>query len=128
MPAYRRSYPEVKMVAAPYSPEMLIEAADRAGYAVVLSREPGKARLRFTRLLKGRPVGGGLLGRMGLHRRATVAYRAQPPAPTLGDWWDEGGFVPGNRIRTHLQWSPRLGCYEAVWWNATTVLKAGSRR
>jgi hypothetical protein len=110
------------VVAAPYTPEMLLEAAELAGYAIVLSREGGRAKLRFTRLLKGRPRVHGLLGKLGLYRVATVAYRSQPERPLLGDWWDEGAFIPGNQILTHLTWSDRQECYEAVWWNATSVI------
>ena len=112
------------MVAAPYSPKMLLKNAELAGYATVVSRGAGTAELYFTRLLKGHPRNGGFLGRLGFHRRATVAYRSQPETPLLGDWWDEGCFLPGNRILTHLRWSEALACYEAVWWNATTIINA----
>ena len=111
------------MVAAPYSPAMLLQAAELAGYATVVSKDNGTAHLRFTRLLKGRPRGGGFLGFLGLYRLATVAYRSRYEPAMLGDWWDEDCFARGNRILTHLSWSESRECYEAVWWNATSIVK-----
>jgi hypothetical protein len=93
---------------------------------MVLSRADGRAKLRFIRLIKGRPRFNGLLGKVGLYRVATVAYRSQPAEPRLGDWWDEDCFVPGNQILTHLRWNDRLECYEAVWWNATEIIERPS--
>ncbi len=111
------------MVAAPYSPEMLMEAAELAGYAVVLSRKDGRARVCFTRLLKGRPRGGGLLGRLRFFRLATVAYRSRQEPMLLGNWWNEDCFWPGTRILAHLHWSEAQECYDAVWWNAVSIVK-----
>ena len=111
------------MVAAPYPPEKLIEEADLVGEAIVLSRESGRARVRFTGLTKGRPRVGGLLGGLRLYRVATVSYRSRSEPVMLGDWWDEDCFVPGNRILTHLRWSSGKDCYEAVWWNATSIIE-----
>jgi hypothetical protein len=102
---------------------MLLAKAELVGEAIVLSRESGRARIRFTRLLKGRPRVGGLVGATGLYRISTVAYRSRGEPIKLGDWWDEDCFVPGNRILTHLAWSSGKDCYEAVWWNATSVLE-----
>jgi hypothetical protein len=111
------------MVATPYTADKLLEAAELAGYAVVLSRSAGRARLRFTRLLKGRPRGTGLLAKLGLNRSATVAFRIRREPVMLGDWWNEDCFVPGHRVLTYLRWSASSGCYVDVWWNATTVIR-----
>ena len=111
------------MVAAPYPPAVLLKMAELAGYAIVVSNNNGTAQLRFTKFLKGRPRGGGFPGFLGFYRLATVAYRSRHEPVMLGDWWDEDCFAQGNRVLTHLRWSEDRQCYEAVWWNATSIIK-----
>jgi hypothetical protein len=108
------------MVATPLSPEELLGRADLAGYARVLSVQNGRAQLFFTRLLKGKPKRGGLLSRLSLGRTATVILRGQSEPMLLGDWSDDGAYVPGGRVKTHLRWDNRQNAYETLWWNAVS--------
>ena len=108
------------MVAAPLSPDELLERADLAGHAKVLSVTDGRARLRFDRLLKGRPRGQTFWHRLGLARSVTVRLRRPAEPMTLGEWTDAGAFVPGTRVIAHLAWNDERGDYESLWWNAVT--------
>lgn len=118
------------MVAAPLSNEELLIRSDLAGQAIVRSKDTVHAYLRFTRLLKGRPHNiGRLRALLGFQVNAKVRFRYQPIEPLLGDWWDEGCFIPGNRITTHLVWDENASCYRTFWWNGTTVVsRATSNR
>ena len=108
------------MVAAPLSDEELMLRADLVGYARVLSRHGHRVRLRFTKILKGRPRGDGLLHRIGLSRTVDVVARGslEPYPMMLGDWSDIGAYVPGRRIKAHLMWEPDQNAYAGLWWNA----------
>lgn len=110
------------MVAAPLSAEELMLRADLAGYARVLSRHDGRARLRFTKIIKGRPEGKGLLYRLGLSRTVDVITRGslEPYPMMLGDWSDIGAYVPGRRVKVHLVWRPDQSAYAGLWWNAVS--------
>ena len=116
------------MVAAPLSPEELLARADLAGDARVTSVRDGRAAVCFTRLLKGRPKGGGLWHRLGLGRTAIVRVRRRPDDPALGDWWDEGAYQPGYKLLLHLSWDEDAGAYKTCWWNGVSVVEtpAGS--
>ncbi len=108
------------MVTTPLSDEELLSRADLAGYARVISVENGVARLRFTRLLKGRPKGQRFLFRLGLGRTAKVIVRGATQPMLLGDWSDEGAYQPGRRVLTHLYWDDRAQAYRTLWWNAVS--------
>lgn len=110
------------MVAAPLSEGELLARCDLAGWARVVTCENGFARLRFTRLLKGRPRGTGLRHRLGLGRTATIALRGVPQPMLPGDWTDWSAYAPGSRVLTHLAWDRRLGAYRTIWWNAVRRL------
>ena len=108
------------MVAAPLTPGDLLKRSELAGFARVLSVQDGRARLFFTRLLKGRPRGHGLLHRLGWGRMATVILRSPVGQMRLGDWTDAGAYMTGKYIKTHLVWDARQEAYESVWWNAVS--------
>lgn len=113
------------MVTAPLSNEELSRRADLVVEARVLSRANGKATLSIKRIAKGEPrlQQRGWLHRVAPRRTILVAYRSQPPRPTLGDWWNEDVFLPGNRVHGFLVWDDRGQCYEAVWWNGAAVIR-----
>lgn len=113
------------MVAAPLSDDELMSRADLVVEARVLSRSSGRAEIRLERVRKGRPRlhRRGWLRWLGLGRVVLVGYRSQPGDPVPGDWWNEGAFLPGNRIRAHLIWDDDSQCYESVWWNGIDVLR-----
>lgn len=106
------------MVAAPLSDAELLARCDLAGDARVVACQGGVARLRFTRLRKGRPRGAGLFHRLGLGRSATVVLRGLPDPMLLGEWSDARAYAPGSRVATHLCWNARYQAYETIWWNA----------
>ncbi|WP_027062356.1 hypothetical protein [Mesorhizobium loti] len=102
----------------PLSPEELLFRAELAGYARVIAKGNGRASLRFTRVLKGRPRGTGwLAGVLGLWRPVTVRTRSYPLKPVLGDWGDEDAYVVGGKVLMHLTWDESGGCYDTVWFN-----------
>jgi len=113
------------MVAAPLSDDELVGRADLVVEARVLSRSGGRATLRIQHVIKGKPHlhRQGILCWLGLRRLVVARYRSQPREPALGDWWNEGAFNPGNRIRAHLAWDDEADCYESVWWNGIDVLR-----
>jgi hypothetical protein len=88
------------------------------GYARVLLVEHQRARLRFTKLLKGRPPQTGFLGMFGLSRDVTVQIQGRKRFPKLADWDHLDAYVPGERIKVFLYWNVRDRAYEAVWYNA----------
>jgi hypothetical protein len=113
---------ETTMVAAPLSETELRRRADLVVDARVVSRTGDIAQLYVTSFRKGRIGGRGWLGRLGLARTLEVSIHTRPEFPILGDWWNEGAFVPGYRIRA---WLGRIGdgdVYEAVWWNAVEIM------
>lgn len=108
------------MVARPLTAQELFESSDLVGIAYVVSAEHNYAHLRFVRLLKGRPMGLGLLHRLGLARSARVRLRAPITGPVLGPWTDHNAYVPGQRIKTHLIWDSEHRAYRTAWWNAVS--------
>ena len=114
------------MVAAPLTPHELLERADLAGYGRVIAKRDGIARVRFTKLLKGRQPGAGLLSIVGLQRSVSVRLHPRLLNPMLGDWWDEDAYVVGATVLTHLCWNERGKCYETLWWNAVEIIKPAS--
>ncbi len=116
------------MIATPLPTDELAQRADLIIEGRTIQRSSGKATLVITRLLKGHPycVRQGLLCWLGLRRIILVGYRSQPPNPTLGEWWNEGAFVPGKRVRAYLSWNDRDRLYEAVWWNGTEAIEPHS--
>lgn len=112
------------MVAAPLSHDELADRADLVIEARVLYRQNGRAVINLKRIIKGKPrlYRRGWLHWLGLQRMVLVSYRSQPMEPRLGEWWNEDAFSPGSRIRAHLIWDDRGGCYQSVWWNGIEVL------
>jgi hypothetical protein len=112
------------MVARPMTSRELLDGADLAGIARVVSVSRGQAHLRFSKLLKGRPRGSDFLHRLGLSRNAIVSLRSPIDEPVLGPWTDAGAYVPGEHVKTHLIWDPERQVYETMWWNAVTSVGA----
>jgi hypothetical protein len=113
------------MVARPLDPDELLAAADLAGEARVLSVVDGVARLRFERVVKGRPrAAGRRLLRLGLGRVVEVKLRGERRGPRgepiLGEWSDR--YQAGERVFTHLSWDHEARAYRTLWWNATRRL------
>jgi hypothetical protein len=96
------------MIAPPLPPGELFARADLAGYARVLSVDSLRlrARLRFTKLLKGRPPQTGFLGMFGLSRDVTVKIKGRMRFPRLGDGDHLDAYVPGERIKIFLFGTP----------------------
>ena len=110
------------MVAAPLSDKELLERSDLAGYARVLSRNLPFARIRFTKILKGRPEGSSFLHKLGCARTVVVLLHDPVQPMQLGEWSDAGAYEPGRRIKTHLCWDAASGFYETLWWNGVDTI------
>jgi hypothetical protein len=108
----------------PLPPEELLRRAELVGYARVIAKGNGRARLRFTRVLKGRPRGTGwLAGALGLWRPVFVRTRAYPIEPVPGEWGDEDAYVVGGKVLMHLAWNARDECYATVWFNGVEPVR-----
>jgi hypothetical protein len=110
------------VVSRPLTSEELLEKADLAGYARVVSVKKGRARLHFSKILKGRPTGPGFFHRFGLSRTAIVYLNPPIEEPVLGPWTDHSTYIPGTRVKTHLRWDSERQVYETVWWNAVSIV------
>ena len=119
---------EDSLLPMPLSADELLSRADLAGRARVLSVErlpndSGRiARLRFDRLVKGRPIVrrhrllGWLPGGRTVVVRMRSAKRDDDGKPRPGEWSD--GYRAGDTVMTHLEWRAELQAYSTVWWNA----------
>lgn len=112
------------MVAPPLSADALTLRAELVVEATVLSRSDGRAMCQVHQIIKGTPQYVTRGWRTWFRPKGVIlaGYRVMPSEPRLGEWWNEGAFSPGNRIRAYLVWDARGALYEAVWWNAVEVL------
>jgi hypothetical protein len=110
------------MFARPLAPEELLARSDLAGYARVVSVRSGSARIRFSRILKGRPKGDEFLSKIGLSRTATVLLRPKMGRSLADPRTDNDAYIPDAQILTHLKWNRLLRVYETLWWNAVSVV------
>jgi hypothetical protein len=128
------SLAETPPMPGPLSPDELLERADRAGRARVVSvhripDHPGRiAKLRFYDLTKGTPkFDRGLLGWLPWGRTVLVrtrsAIRGVDGRPMPGEWSD--GYRAGDVVITHLVWDESMRIYSTVWWNAVWLAPLG---
>ena len=110
------------MVAAPLTPEELLELCDLAGVAHVLDvgLNPSGwgvvAKLRFSKIVKGGVRTGGWFS----PRVALVKVRELSPQPIPGEWSDY--YEPGTQVFTHLNWDEQSRLYATTWWNAVNIV------
>jgi hypothetical protein len=110
------------------SPDELLAESDLAGQAIIVtvtrasdSVSPHIARLRFEKIVKGRPrYIRPLLAMFKLDRTVMVKMRRvrrdKNGKPMPGEWSD--GYRAGDHVMTHLVWKPELDAYITLSWNA----------